>query len=759
MRQNDKYVTGDFLGWGFQQMLFTNSDWASARVQYYYTTPSADWYSQWYNGQNGLVGDWVITGSSRYVSGKFEGTYSELLATDPTSGFGPAKLMYLAYNNNTGSLTWFTAWSNGSIGYIGSWRMKPGDSLLVGNLNSGTAYEELLCINKTEHTAALMRYDGTGWAQLWSNNGVNTIGPWTMGLDDQYRVGDFDGDGNDELLCIASNSAKILKFDGWLWNSVWSSTSLGPWTINATSDIYRTGNIDSDSKIELLAMNPGNGNASTLKLNGTTMTQIWSNGGTGNIGGCAISANYRYFLNRFVSGQFDQLTCLLNSFPYSASLQRYYLPPVITYVTPSPASIYWGQSSVVTCLASDPNGDQLSYSWSNTGNGVGYTVSSNAERYTVSNVSVNPQTNLPVRVNVSNAHGGTTTGTATVTMYAANPPGGGGGCPYVSTWKENGFHEENNILPQSEYAGNEGNDVVDRYQLQQSPQLRDGRYVLKISEFEHEISNLDQLQLIAVDHSAATKIALLQDASIVEFVTPYQLTENNDDEVKKLNRQDGSVMTPGPGQKYTLNFQTTDPGDPSASGGLIMSGWTRHGRGIFQKCCIDELTIANGQQASNVARIFGEFRERRSSVYLPVAKISPQMTIQFGKDELAIDYANIAVKVQPNYIQNKLELVSAKHSKAGDVTTRLSTDDKEYAVLSKGEEIELQYSAPSIPDGVKRDFILVSLGRYVHIAEPAAMPQSFELNQNYPNPFNPTTRFDYALPSDEHVSLKVYSTL
>jgi hypothetical protein len=50
-------------------------------------------------------------------------------------------------------------------------------------------------------------------------------------------------------------------------------------------------------------------------------------------------------------------------------------------------------------------------------------------------------------------------------------------------------------------------------------------------------------------------------------------------------------------------------------------------------------------------------------------------------------------------------------------------------------------------------------GTAVEDREHTTTPSTFVLSQNYPNPFNPTTRIDYMLPKNAHVTLTVYDAL
>lgn len=58
---------------------------------------------------------------------------------------------------------------------------------------------------------------------------------------------------------------------------------------------------------------------------------------------------------------------------------------------------------------------------------------------------------------------------------------------------------------------------------------------------------------------------------------------------------------------------------------------------------------------------------------------------------------------------------------------------------------------------IAKDFYYVQLP--VTVKEDLMKPLEYSLSQNYPNPFNPTTTFNYTLPTDGKVTIKIYDAL
>ncbi|MCO6448963.1 MAG: T9SS type A sorting domain-containing protein, partial [Ignavibacterium album] len=118
----------------------------------------------------------------------------------------------------------------------------------------------------------------------------------------------------------------------------------------------------------------------------------------------------------------------------------------------------------------------------------------------------------------------------------------------------------------------------------------------------------------------------------------------------------------------------------------------------------------------------------------------------------------------------ELPLVSAVHSVNGDIKSKLTGIDQNYAEMYPTERIDLSFST-TINSG-NRAYILKTVGRYetdttflakqnnlAKLNEQPIIPTENKLYDNYPNPFNPSTIIKYSLKDDGKVSLKIFNSL
>jgi lysyl endopeptidase len=209
---------------------------------------------------------------------------------------------------NGSSWNWF--WGNGGSGRIALWNMHPLDRYYVGDFD-GDGRDELMTVgvNGWSH---VMRWDGSSWQWMWGNGGAAQIALWYMHFSDQYVVGDFDNDGRDELQAIALNGwSHLMRWGtgGWQW--VWGNggnRTIALWNMGS-GDRYYAADVDGDGRDELLAMS-ANSWVHLMRWNGSSWQWFWGNGGMGHFALWYMKATDRHYIGNFTSGADDEVLSL-----------------------------------------------------------------------------------------------------------------------------------------------------------------------------------------------------------------------------------------------------------------------------------------------------------------------------------------------------------------------------------------------------------------------------------------------------------------
>lgn len=288
MNTTDKYLAGDFDNDGQDELLaISTAGWAQ-QMQW----SAGNWSWMWGNSGSGSIALWAMNSTDKYYAGDFDDDGQDEVLAISASGWA-----HLMQWNGT---TWQFVWGNGGSGQIALWNMATTDRFYPGDFDSD-GRDELLGIS-TSGWAHLMEWNGSSWQFVWGNSGSGQIALWNLGTNDRYLVGDYDSDGQDEFLALSTTGwAHVMHWNGAAWQWLWGnggSGTIGLWLMN-TGDRYLSGDFDDDGQEEVLAISSG-GWVHLMQWNGGGWTWLWGNGGSASLALWSIATT-----DKFLAGDFN----------------------------------------------------------------------------------------------------------------------------------------------------------------------------------------------------------------------------------------------------------------------------------------------------------------------------------------------------------------------------------------------------------------------------------------------------------------------
>jgi hypothetical protein len=227
---------------------------------------------------------------------------------------------------------------------------------------------------------------------------------------------------------------------------------------------------------------------------------------------------------------------------------------------------------------------------------------------------------------------------------------------------------------------------------------------------------LDYVKLIAVDHPADVEVGVSPYGEILTYMNPNPpvsaITNEHKNAKKLLSSVDEKYYEGYDGSYIILNFG--DELDVSQGAKLVM----RTDRPPLKMSIQVQVQDSAGNWidvATIIPRTYWATDIIDISSYLPSSNTELKVRLYFTASH-KIDYVGLDTSPQATIEIQEAELLSAMHSKDGDVTTKLLYVDGVYAELLPAKQIELMFNVPA-DSNEKRTFILHTRGHYVKTLE------------------------------------------
>jgi len=300
--------------------------------------------------------------------------------------------------------------------------------------------------------------------------------------------------------------------------------------------------------------------------------------------------------------------------------------------------------------------------------------------------------------------------------------GGGSSCPYIYVWNGKDYVKDNDILPASNPK-----ERIDFYLLSQTLIPKGSFYTLRIDEELDEITHLDRLGLLQVEHSKDVLVAPSPEGRILTYKTATL--------VKPKSAIDKA-------QKNVLKaIYSKGEGDYFGQLGdfiILDFGKIRQYEYGLRLILSTDYTCGNNPSSLHIYVLDNQGKWQKVSIIEPhekwdiwavdlnqiLPKIGQELKVKiYWTSEHKFDYCLLDTSKQEPIKIKSLALLSTQHSKKDDIFARLFNSDKKtltrllhsdnrYVIMKKGDQVLLKFSYEP-QTNLDRDFIFVTEGYYI----------------------------------------------